>query len=303
MRAINAERTNQLLPLGAGRVVGFAEYGAAGGVAIFYFHGWPGSRIEAGLLDDAAHAVGARIVAVERPGYGRSTFVRGRKLGSWPLDVHLLANALKIDQFAVLGVSGGGPYALACAAHLNGRVSRTAIVCGVGPLTLSDSSIGMQRIRQIACSLMRRSPGFSRPISYALFRRMRNDADALIEELSHLLPEPDRIILQDSAVREAVASSFQEALAQGVGGPSQDLRIYFDPWDIDFGLIRSSVRFWHGEQDAIIPPRMSRDLAAAIPGAETNFLANDGHYSLPIARKAEILRWVVDGTKPETEGK
>jgi len=286
------ERCNQVLPLGAGRVLGFAEYGTLRGDAIFYFHGWPGSRLEAQLLEDAALELGARIIAIDRPGYGLSTFVRGRRLVNWPRDVHLLANALKIDRFSVIGVSGGGPYALACAAHLPKRVNRAAIVCGVGPLMDSASAEGMQRARQFACAILRQSPAMSRPLSYAVLRGLRSKPGPLIETMAHFLPDSDKAVLLTQDIRDTLVDSFTEALIQGVQGPAQDLRIYFAPWGFDVRSVEVEVGFWHGEQDVVIPSHMSRRLAEIVPGCQTTFFEAEGHYSLPITRRREIVQSV-----------
>jgi len=288
------ERCHQVLPLGAGRRLGFAEYGKMRGEPIFYFHGWPGSRLEAQILDSAAHDLGVRIIAVDRPGYGLSTFTRGRKLTAWPRDIHLLANALKLDRFSVLGVSGGGPYALSCAFHLPQRVKRAAVVCGVGPLLDADSAAGMQRARQFACALLRQSPAMSRPLSYAVLRSLRNKPRALIQAMARLLPAPDRAVLESRDIEDYLVASFADALNQGARGPAQDLRIYFGPWGFDVRAIEMGVDFWHGEQDVIIPAQMSRRLAELIPGCRSQFFEDEGHYSLPITKRHEILQALLE---------
>ncbi len=279
--------------MGAGRLLGYAEFGAPRGEPIFYFHGWPGSRLEARLLDATARELGARIIAVDRPGYGLSSYVSRRKLVNWPRDVHLLANALKIDQFSVLGVSGGGPYALACASLLDGRITRAAIVCGLGPLTHAESAAGMQRARQFACVLLRQTPAMSHPLSYTILRGLRTKPVTLIEAMARILPEVDRQILQSPETVEILAAGFSDALSQGVRGAAQDLRIYFAPWGFDVTGIRNEVALWHGELDEIVPAQMGRGLAQCIPRCRTSFLPNEGHYSLPIGRKEDVLKWLL----------
>ena len=290
---LHPERSHQVLPLGAGRFLGFAEFGAPRGEAVFYFHGWPGSRLEASLLDDSAREAGVRIVAVDRPGYGLSTYVPRRRLITWPRDVHLLANSLKIDRFCVRGVSGGGPYALACAALLCHRVKRVAVVGGVGPLTHADSAAGMQRARQFACALLRQSPAFSRPLSYTVLRGLRNRPAALIEAMARMLPEPDRTILLLPEIQEVLAASFRDGLNQGLRGAAHDLRIYFTPWGFEVTDIEAEVALWHGEQDEIVPAHMSERLAMLLRSCTANYFSDEGHYSLPISRRTEILKSLV----------
>jgi pimeloyl-ACP methyl ester carboxylesterase len=129
------KRIDQQIKLQDGRMLGYAEYGAPRGMPVFYFHEFPGSRLDYLLFDagDVAMETNARIIAVDRPGMGLSALMRGRQILDWPDDVTELADALQIDRFAVLGISGGGSYAAACAFRITGRLIATGLVCGMGP--------------------------------------------------------------------------------------------------------------------------------------------------------------------------
>src|SRR5262245_6028460 len=104
-------RTIQTLKLKDGRNLGFAQFGADSAPPVFYFHGWPGSRLEAGFFE----IPGVQMIGVDRPGYGLSDPHPKRKLADWPNDVAALADHLGFGKFAIVGMSGGGPYAAACA--------------------------------------------------------------------------------------------------------------------------------------------------------------------------------------------
>ena len=112
-----------------GRLIAVEEYGDPAGPPVFYFHGWPASRLEAGLIPDLP----VRLLALDRPGYGRSAPQRGRTLADWPADVTAVADRLGLARFHVVGLSGGGPYAAACALALPDRVLGVAMVCPVPP--------------------------------------------------------------------------------------------------------------------------------------------------------------------------
>jgi pimeloyl-ACP methyl ester carboxylesterase len=99
--------TDRTIRLRDGRQLGYAEWGDFGGAPVLFFHGWPGSRIEGRLGDEAARVTGVRLVAIDRPGMGLSVFQPRRTLVDWPADVVELASALGLDRFAVLGISGG----------------------------------------------------------------------------------------------------------------------------------------------------------------------------------------------------
>jgi len=125
---------NGRILLSDGRRLSFQESGSADGHPVLYFHGFPGSRLEAGFADPAAKRHSLRIIGVDRPGFGLSDFQPGRRLIDWPHDVTQLADALNIKRFAVLGVSGGGPYAAVCAFKIPSRLT----VAGIGGRIGSD---------------------------------------------------------------------------------------------------------------------------------------------------------------------
>jgi hypothetical protein len=104
---------SDILQLRDGRTLGFAEYGVRSPKVLFYFHGYPGSRVEARLLAEPAERLGIRLIEIDRPGMGLSTFKLGRRFSDWPADVAELADDLGIDRFSLIGCSGGAPYAIA----------------------------------------------------------------------------------------------------------------------------------------------------------------------------------------------
>jgi pimeloyl-ACP methyl ester carboxylesterase len=122
-------RTTQLRD---GRTIGYVEYGKPNGRPLFYFHGHPGSRFEVRFLQEQAEENGVRLVGVDRPGLGLSSYKAGRSILDWPDDVSELADFLQIKFFSVVGFSGGGPYALACAFRIPSRLIACGIVSGVG---------------------------------------------------------------------------------------------------------------------------------------------------------------------------
>ena len=128
------KNTSQQIKLQDGRMLGYAEYGSPGGIPVFYFHGFPSSRLDWQLINDdnLLSELNVRVIAPDRPGYGLSDYQRSRKMVDWPEDVIELANSLNIDSFAVLGISGGGPYAASCAFVIQDRLVKTGIVCGMG---------------------------------------------------------------------------------------------------------------------------------------------------------------------------
>ncbi len=151
------DSTSQQIILKDGRTLGYAEYGAPGGKPIFHFHGDPSSRLDAWHLNEPAKHIKARIIAIDRPGIGLSDFKAGRRYLDWPDDVIELADNLGINRFAVLGISGGGPYAMACAAKIPQRLTAVALVGSPCPFNVPAATKDLSRYQRLSVFLVRRA--------------------------------------------------------------------------------------------------------------------------------------------------
>lgn len=126
-------RIDTAMRLADGRLRGFAEYGDPQGRPIMPFHGLPGSRLIWRRLPGDPLAPGLRFIAPDRPGYGNSDAEPGPTLLDWADDAAALADRLRIGRFSLLGVSGGGPGASACAWKMPQRLVRVGVVAGAAP--------------------------------------------------------------------------------------------------------------------------------------------------------------------------
>jgi pimeloyl-ACP methyl ester carboxylesterase len=168
-----------------GRSIGVLEVGQAAGVPVFHFHGSGSSRLEAVLVADAAKKAGVRLIALDRPGVGQSDPCDRDRLLDWPEQVVEVADALKIQKFAVLGMSAGGPYALACAAAIPHRLTACALICAVAPpeLIRRAAPLWMRLIWHSAQRFpdhLRRLSAYGRP-EPAAKRRRRRKLDPLVD--------------------------------------------------------------------------------------------------------------------------
>jgi pimeloyl-ACP methyl ester carboxylesterase len=163
------------IQLSDGRRLGCAEFGDRAGAPVIYFHGWPGARVEARLGDYAARVSGVRLLAIDRPGMGLSAFQPGRAFVDWPDDVLEVAASLGLDRFAVLGISGGGPYAAACAWKLADRLTNAGILSSLAPFDVPGATAGMGRRNRLAFQLVR-NLGVLRRILMARWRGRCRDS-------------------------------------------------------------------------------------------------------------------------------
>jgi pimeloyl-ACP methyl ester carboxylesterase len=281
---------NQRIRLGDGRVLGFAEYGRPDGAPVFYLHGWPSSRLEPYAMRAQCSELGVRLIAPDRPGLGISDFHPGRSISDFAHDVSSLADHLKLNCFAVLGVSGGGPYAAACAAMLSSRVTNALLVCSVGPADSPDATKGMVAVNRWLLATARRFPRVAQCVAGLCLRAIwRKGNQAIPKQIELRLPPSDRKALESDGLRRALTDASIEALRNGVRGAAADGLLYGKNWGFSLADIRVPVFLWHGEADVIVPPTMGHFLAENIPGCRASFYPEDGHFSLPYNRLRDIL--------------
>lgn len=283
---MNTDRTNQTLELEDGRTLGYAEYGAEDGKPVFVFHGFPGSRLTWPAFDpnDCAGELGLRIIAPERPGYGLSDFQPGRELLDWPDDVVALADLLGIDRFAVLGLSGGGPFASVCAYKIPDRLEATALVVGMGPADAPGIKDGDCWTFPGKGSLKRRL------LLWLTAMVVRKKPDKFIEQMVSAVSAPDRRVLEaHPEVASMFTDDWREAFRSGVRGAHYESTLYKRPWGFRLQDVSADVHLWHGTQDNNVPVSVGRSVAETIPQCHATFIEDEGHFSLPYKHLRDIL--------------
>ena len=281
--------TDRTIPLRDGRRLSYAEWGDPGGRPILYFHGWPGSRVEGRLGDEAARAKGVRLIAIDRPGMGLSDYQPRRTFVDWPDDVIQVAAALGLDHFAVLGISGGGPFAAACASKLSDRLTRAGIVSCLAPLSAPGATAGMSRQNRFAFQVVGRLGVLRRLLMAKSGGSVRRQPDRVLE--SGVAAAVDKKYLNRPDVRQVLVESLSEAFRSGSRGPAWEMGLYARPWGFRLEDIRTPVYLSHGEQDANAPVTMGRYLASVIPECQATFHPGEGHLHF-VDRLPEIFAGV-----------
>jgi pimeloyl-ACP methyl ester carboxylesterase len=275
--------------LADGRRLGHRVYGDPDGQPVFYFHGFPGSRIEARLADRIAARRHIRLIALDRPGFGLSEFKPHRTILQWPDDVIQLADSLRIERFAAVGVSGGGPYAAACALKIPQRLSAVSIVCGLGPLGTPSGTDGMVWRNYLTFVVGRRLPWLASIFFSRMARRVRRNPEGMLGGIIGALPDPDKAVFANPEVRAALKDNVVEAFRAGSRGAACELLLLTRPWGFALKDISVPVKLWHGEADVSVPPSMGRYQARTIPNCRAVFHPGEGHFSLVINHMEEIL--------------
>lgn len=278
----------QAIALPDGRVLAYAEYGDSDGAPVFFFHGIPGSRLFR-PPDAITRRAGVRLICMDRPGYGQSTFQAGRRIVDWPADVAFLADSLGIERFAVAGHSGGGPYALACAYALPQRVTLAAVISGLGPLEAPKALEGMWARNRLGFQMGRFIPWpLWRWLIWFFFHKSRREPETVVESDKSQRPRADAALWKDPAIRAICYQSEVEAFRQGTLGHAWEARLATLPWGFPLRDIRIPVHLWHGTADNLATIHMARYLATTIPTARPHFYEDEAHL-LIFPRWEEIL--------------
>jgi pimeloyl-ACP methyl ester carboxylesterase len=219
-----------------------------------------------------------RLIAFDRPGFGQSSPQPDRQIGDWALDVREAAEQLGVPRFDVLGVSGGGPYAAACAAKLPDLVSRAAIVSGWAPADKSAATSGLPWFTRMTLALWRRIPALVHLAIWWLALNAKLFPALVLLAARRRLPAVDQEIYQRPNMRTMERKVLREVFRQGHRGPAHELVLFSQRWDFRVEDIRVPVLLWHGDADRTVPISMGRYMASAIPDCTATYYPGQGHY-------------------------
>ncbi|WP_423746063.1 alpha/beta hydrolase (plasmid) [Haladaptatus sp. SPP-AMP-3] len=287
-RESNAEIGNErTVGVHGGRTVRYAEYGDPAGVPAIFFHGTPGSRVLGAVFDGHARRHGVRLLAPDRPGYGRSSPNPSRGSTDVVADVTAVLDRAEVEHTAVVGFSGGARYALSLAATESSRVTDVHLVSGATPPSLRERTPGVQKLLG---TLARTTPR----LLTALFRGQRWVAKRA---------SPDFVLAQyttDGAapiprdVAEIVRRDFIEAFETTRSGAVTECRRFAEAWDVRFEEIDDGVRLWHGRRDTNAPVDSVRRLSERLPDGELTIFENQDHLGALVRSRDSILRTVAE---------
>ena len=239
---------------------------------------------------------GLRFVTYGRPGYADSTRLIGRSVADAARDVRGLAMDLGIDRLYVLGWSGGGPHALACAALLPDLVAGAATVGGVAPFDAEglDWFQGMAPENREEFGAMVAGPAELAAFLERFAADLRDVTGAgVADSLGELVPPVDRAALT-GGYADHIAALFRDSVRTGIWGWYDDDYAFFRDWGFDLASIRLPVTIWQGTEDAMVPFAHGRWLADHLPAARPRLLEGEGHLSLAVSSFDRILDELVE---------
>lgn len=279
VNGITPPRVEGTIEVQAGRRLGFAEFGPARGRAVFWMHGTPGARRQipqAARL--AAEELDVRLIGIDRPGVGASTSHRYESLLDFTPDLATVADRLGIDRFAMIGLSGGGPYVLASAYAMPERVTAVAVLGGVVPTHGEDAPggglVGFANHFGQAISL------FHVPLSLALsglVLAMRPVASPGFDLYARMSPEGDREVFGRPEIKAMFLDDLLGGSRRGIRAPIYDIMLFTRPWGFSVRDVKVPVRWWHGDSDNIVPLAHGQHIVPLIPDGQLFVRPGESH--------------------------
>lgn len=266
--------------LADGRQLAYSDSGDLRGVPVIHHHGMPGSRLDRASPDETYRRLGVRLITPDRPGYGLSDPLPGRSLLDWPGDVAQLADHLGLDRFAITALSGGGIYAMACAALIPDRLTEVVLAGCPAPLDRHEAMGGMRLENVAGLRVAAVAPWLFRAGAAALAGSVRRHPEVFLNEGIHDQPPADRRWSTLPWVRADAICNLREAFRQGALAYAQDIALLVRPWGFELDTVEPRIQLWHGDADRVIPLHHARYLASALPNAALHVCPGEGHMLL-----------------------
>lgn len=279
------------VPAADGRTLDAQVAGPEGGATVLFHLGTPAAGLLYPPFVELGAARGLRHITYSRPGYGRSSRAAGRSVADCAADVTAVLDELGVERAHVVGWSGGGPHALACAALLPTRTIAVATIAGVAPYDAEGldflEGMGEENHEEFGAAVA--GPDELERYLRAEAEGMRGaTGEDVRAALGQLLSEVDR----ETATGEFadyLATLFRGALETDVWGWFDDDVAFIRDWGFSLDAIERPVTIWQGSEDRMVPFAHGRWLAEHVAGAQARLLPGDGHLSILLGRYGEIL--------------
>jgi pimeloyl-ACP methyl ester carboxylesterase len=295
MGTVTPPRLEGTISVGPRRRLGFAEFGPPDGRAIVWLHGTPGARRQ--IPEEArtlAHELGLRIIGIDRPGIGSSTPHLYPNVLCFAADLETVLDGLGVGDLAVIGLSGGGPYALAAAHAMPDRVVAAAVLGGVAPTKGPDAiSGGLVDLGVRLAPLVALTHVPTGIFLTGAVRLARPIASPGLDLYARLSPAGDRALLRRPEFKAMFLDDLLNGSRKQLSAPLADVLLFTKDWGFRVGDVTVPVRWWHGDADHIIPFAHGEHMVALLPDAELHVLAGESHLG-GLGAGEHILTTLVD---------
>jgi len=275
-------KEENIIQLSDGNRMCYAEYGNPDGIPVILFHGNPGVRFSWGLYPEFPYLDNIRIIAPDRPGYGKTDFKKNA-LEKWPGDIVELANHLGLKKFHLFAPSGGGPYALACAWKIPDMLLAVGLFGNVGPFN-DESVVGVNNPLIVLWKIANPLFGLVKIQNRIMAKMAKKDPVKLAKKFSDFeLSEADKKIAERAEIQQLFATVFPESYLQNGIGSAYDVTMP-KKWKIPLNEIQTKVMIWQAGEDCLTG-KMAEYTSKMLPHSELIEIPNAGHL------------WIMDNVK------
>ena len=265
------------LTLADGRLLTWWSYGDPDGTPVIFSHGLSDSRLIRNPDDELTASLGVRMIAADQPGVGGSSRQPGRRMADWGADMEQLADHLGLARFAVAGHSGGGPHALAVAAHLPDRVALGVLASPVGPFD-EDGFAKMLVMRDL--KLVVKLHHLHRVVRWAYkadVHKAKKDLGDFVDATAADDPSDAPTFNRSPAQRRMFEENFTAGLSQDEEGIYEMTMALWD-WGFEIEDVTTPFTVFYGDADDIISPVMPQRVAERLPDGRAVAWPGAGHY-------------------------
>ncbi len=292
---VDKPRAEGRFHLSNGRRLGFAEFGDPSGAVVLWCHGTPGARRQFPLVGRRAAAkLGLRVVVVERPGSGMSDPHAYAAVADWATDMAEVADALGAKRLGVVGLSGGGPYALACGAvpPLAARVAAVAVLGGIVPSIGPDATaFGLAQLARRFAPMLSQLRRPLAALSTGLLAPLIPFGHYVLQAYSSMSPEGDQRAFADPEIEGMFIDDILLFIKGGCQAFVDDLRLFGRDWGFRLADVQVPVRWWHGDADPYVPLAAAQAAVTHLPDAELIVRPGESHLG-GFATTDEVLEFI-----------
>lgn len=265
------------------------EWGDLDKPVFFLVHGFPGCSEHGRLVSTSPLSQSFRLIAIDRPGYGQSVHQKDLTFIKFAEQIKSLLDDKQIDKFSIISVSGGAPYALALAYLMKDQVVKMTSLGGIAPLTFKNFKYmnKVQKKTWLAHQLIPESV-----LHFTVKRVWEKGVDKIEETLfteMDAFSEPDKEVFKHPEIQSVLVRATQLALKPGPEGVLHDIKIFARDWGFPLSEVMCPVTLWHGSADDVVHYRFAQDMQTYLPKAKLNFIENEGHYSILLNCRDQIL--------------
>lgn len=278
---------NNYIILSDKRKLGYSEYGTKNGYPIIYCHGSQSSRLE--MHYDLSFAINnnLRIISIDRPGHGDSDFNPKGTIKSFVNDTNELIENLDIDEFSVLGMSAGAPFAMGIANYLNQKSKKLGIVSGFAPLN-KEAQKSLNKDVRLLLKIAKSYPIILKLMLKIQCWQLKRNPKSALKNFLKIMSRPDQEILKNESVMNVIERMFKEAFKNGSGGVAYEIsKVLVQDWGFEISKIRIPTFIWHGDNDNNVPKEWAIKTSNEMQNSRLKVFPSEGH--LIIFKNAEEI--------------